>query len=412
MRIACPTWPPNGLVLHADGLESDGNLLVSSGIAAEQLLVESNRAKAKGDLELALAHLREAMVHAGELQPLLLNYAGLLREARQFEAALETLQRLLAKHPYSVDGHLAEGFIRMLIGDWERGWRKREWRWNQPHFRKLMPAQLPVWDGSNKPQGRLWVILEQGFGDFIQFSRLLPEVLARVAGVVVRVPSALISIARFSFPQIEWVDESKTPVADCWVGLMSLPERLGLQPHQVTGAEGYLKVPMHAPPLDISSAPELRIGLVHAGNSGHANDRFRSMPVEALSSIAEFPGVHWFQVQPEVRDADRLPLVLEPPPIPLKDFEITARWIQSLDLVVSVDTSVAHLAGALGKPVWILLPYAPDWRWGVHGVDSVWYHSARLFRQPKPLDWASVLEEVRQQLPDFKAALHGNALRS
>ena len=387
-------------------------LFVSPGKAAENLLVESNLAKARGDLDRAIVCIEEAITLAGELQPLLLNRAGLLRESRQFASALQTLDRLLGLYPYSVDGHLAEGFIRMLMGDWDRGWRKREWRWNHPHFRKLMPPQLPVWDGSSAFQSRLWVVLEQGFGDFIQFSRLLPEIRNRVGEVIVRVPKALMSMARCSFPQIKWVEESEVPIADCWVGLMSLPERLRLQPDQVTGADGYLKIPFDRLQNEAPSHGDLRIGLVHAGNSGHANDRFRSMSVEALSGLAEIPGVRWCQVQPEVRDANRLPMKLESPPFPLKDFAATALWIQSLDLVLSVDTSVAHLAGALGIPVWILLPYAPDWRWGVHGVESIWYRSARLFRQPRPLDWAAVLQDVRGQLPAFKAARHGNTFQS
>ena len=140
-----------------------------------------------------------------------------------------------------------------------------------------------------------------------------------------------------------------------------------------------------------------------AGNPEHFNDRNRSLDSESLSQFRLPALIHAFRVQPDARLSDNLPFALHAPEIELTDFSDTARWLETLDLVITVDTSVAHLAGGLGIPVWILLPYAPDWRWGIDGETTRWYGSARLFRQPRPNDWLSVLQSVQESLETLAA---------
>ena len=140
-----------------------------------------------------------------------------------------------------------------------------------------------------------------------------------------------------------------------------------------------------------------------AGNPEHFNDRNRSLDSESLSQFRLPASIQAFRVQPDTRLADNLTFALHAPEIELNDFSDTARWLETLDLVVTVDTSVAHLAGGLGIPVWILVPYAPDWRWGTDGETTRWYGSARLIRQPQPNDWLSVLQSVQESLETLVA---------
>ena len=198
--------------------------------------------------------------------------------------------------------------------------------------------------------------------------------------------------------QIEFQPEENAPPAATWISLMSLPDRLQwIPPDDVSPP--YLRV---NPPLPSRqghpTAPIRRIGWVSAGNPEHVNDRNRSLDCESLSQFRLPASIQAFRVQPDARMADDLPFALHAPEIELTDFSDTARWLKTLDLVITVDTSVAHLAGGLGIPVWILLPYAPDWRWGTDGETTRWYGSARIIRQPQPNDWQSVLQLVQESL--------------
>jgi hypothetical protein len=205
-------------------------------------------------------------------------------------------------------------------------------------------------------------------------------------------------LAQSSFPQIEFQPEETASPADTWVGLLSLPERLQWIPPEEAPLP-YLQVD---PPLPSRQphpkAPIRRIGWVSAGNPEHFNDRNRSLGPESFGQFRLPASIQAFRVQPDTRLSDNLSFNSHAPEIELNDFSDTARWLETLNLVVTVDTSVAHLAGGLGIPVWILLPYAPDWRWGTDGETTRCYRSARLFRQPRPTDWQSVLQSVQESL--------------
>ncbi len=365
---------------------------------AESCFAEAKQALLRGQLELGLDLLNQTEALAGPLPQILLTRVNALRQARLWPEALRRSRELLNTHPNSTDAHLDLGFIHLLRGQWLDGWREREWRWQHPGFRNLIPSVIPIWDGSYQANARLWVRCEQGFGDFLQFCRLLPKAAARVGSVVVTVPPSLQRLAQSSFPEIEFQPEETAPTVDTWISLMSLPDRLQWIPPE-DAPPPYLQVD---PPLPARqgypTAPIRRIGWVSAGNPEHFNDRNRSLDSESLSQFRLPASIQAFRVQPDARMADELPFALHAPEIELSNFSDTARWLETLDLLITVDTSVAHLAGGLGLPVWILLPYAPDWRWGTDGETTRWYGSARLFRQPQPNDWQSVLQSVEQAL--------------
>ena len=386
--IAPPEPSPAPLASTAARLHSE----------AETCFAGAKQAISQGHFASALSLLDQTEALAGPLPRLLLTRVNTLRQARHWPEALLRARELLTTHPNSTEAHLALGFIHLLQGLWLDGWREREWRWQQPGFRHLIPAGIPIWDGASQPDARLWIRCEQGYGDFLQFCRLLPDAAARVGSVVVTVPPCLQQLAQASFPKIEFQLETDSPTADTWISLMSLPDRLQWTPPD-TAPPPYLRTnkPEFARPRD-AGGPIRRIGWVSAGNPDHFNDRNRSLSPECLGGFRLPPSIQAFRVQPDARFTDDLPFKLLPPQIELTDFSDTARWLETLDLVITVDTSVAHLAGGVGIPVWILLPYAPDWRWGTDGETTRWYGSARLFRQPQPNDWQSVLQSVQQAL--------------
>ena len=370
---------------------------------AESRFAQAKQAVLRGQLELGLDLLNQTEALAGPLPQILLTRVNALRQARLWPEALLRSRELLSTHPNSTDAHLALGFIHLLQGQWLDGWREREWRWQHPGFRNLIPDGIPIWNGALQPDAQLWIRCEQGFGDFLQFCRLLPQAAARVGSVVVTVPPSLQRLAQSSFPEIEFQPEETAPTVDTWISLMSLPDRLQWIPPE-DAPPPYLQVD---PPLPARqgypTAPIRRIGWVSAGNPEHFNDRNRSLDSESLSQFRLPASIQAFRVQPDARMADELPFALHAPLIEFNDFSDTARWLETLDLVITVDTSVAHLAGGLGIPVWILLPYAPDWRWGTDGETTRWYGSARLFRQPQPNDWLSVLQSVQESLETLGA---------
>ena len=205
-------------------------------------------------------------------------------------------------------------------------------------------------------------------------------------------------MAQTSFSQIESQPKEIAPTANTRTSLMSRSKWLQwIPPEEVPLPFLRVDQPQRSR-FQSQSAPIRRIGWASTGNPRHFNDHNRSLSPECLGGFRLPPSIQAFRVQPDARFTDDVPFELLPPEIELTDFSNTARWLETLDLVITVDTSVAHLAGGLGLPVWILLPYAPDWRWGTDGETTRWYGSARLFRQPKPNDWQSVLQLVQQAL--------------
>lgn len=366
--------------------------------AAEALFAAAKQAISQGNFTSALSLLEQTEAIAGPLPRLLLTRVDTLRQARLWPEALRRARELLAAHPNNTEAHLALGFIHLLQGLWLEGWREREWRWQQPEFQLLIPGGISIWDGTAQPEARLWIRCEQGYGDFLQFCRLLPDAAARVGSVVVTVPASLQRLAQASFPEIEFQLETDSPTADIWVSLMSLPDRLQWTPPN-TAPPPYLRTEPNAPiHSGRREGPIHRIGWVSAGNPEHYNDHNRSLTPESFRDFQLPANIRAFRVQPDARSSQASPFPLFDPDIDLTDFTATAQWLEALDLVITVDTSVAHLAGGLGVPVWILLPYAPDWRWGTNGETTNWYGAARLIRQTKPNDWISVLHRIQKML--------------
>lgn len=318
---------------------------------------------------------------------------------------LETL-RLTPNEP-AAEWNL--GIAALLSGDFRAGWAGYERRFDVKGATPRRAFRQPLWGGESLGGKTLLLHAEQGLGDTIQFVRYAPVFARQGAKVIVECQAGLLSLLRgmpgvadwFAAPVADPARGGPQPVdhlpsTDYQLPFLSAPYLAQTSPDSIPSPGSYLHAPAEVsvrwaewlgPP-----SGALRVGLVWAGNPNHKNDRNRSIPVEMLAELGGATGVEWINLQKGHMAPDSL--AMRDAASVLSDFSDTAGLIANLDLVISVDTSVAHLAGALGKPVWVLLPYAPDWRWMLEREDSPWYESARLFRQSKPGAWPEVLRNV------------------
>jgi tetratricopeptide (TPR) repeat protein len=368
-------------------------------------------------VEMGKAYYRKGNSHEAEncyrqgiaLNPLLpaahSNLGIALYNNGEFDRAMQCWRRAVALDPEFARGHFHIGVMLLTLGDWEQGWAEYEWRWKVPDLVLSRPFTTPVWDGSNLAGKRILLFAEQGFGDAIQFVRYLPRVAARGGQIFLAAHKELVRLFKTLRQPAQCVGiENELPEHDVRCSLLSLPSIL-----KEKAANIPLDIPyLSADPMELEywqrrmPADRFKIGLVWAGRVDHMNDRNRSMRLNELAKLAQIPGVWLASLQkgPASMQLKSLPAEMEIADWTddLKDFADTAAFVTNLDLVVTVDTAVAHLAGALDKPVWVLLPFVPDWRWALNRSDSPWYPKTRLFRQPVIGDWKSVFNQVTQAL--------------
>jgi hypothetical protein len=283
----------------------------------------------------------------------------------------------------------------MLRGDYRRGWAEMEWRRAKSFAPRRVAA--PEWPGGPLAGRSLLVHAEQGLGDTVQFLRFVPHLAGRGAVVHLAVHQPLLRLAE-GFPGVASVCflNGPLPDTDLSLPLLSLPRLLGVDPTNIP-AWPYLAA---APELRAAWRERLppgrpRIGVVWAGNPGHANDANRSLPLEALAPLLALPARFCAVARdlPDPAALERFPELCWPA-CAVADLSDSAALLAEMDLVITVDTLAAHLAGALGRPTWLLLPFVPDWRWLVGRDDTPWYASVRLFRQTRAGDWAEVVARV------------------
>jgi tetratricopeptide (TPR) repeat protein len=358
-------------------------------------------------LDEALAACDRALALKPKYAEALNNRGNVLLEANRVEEALENFVAARTLRPDYAVAHVNEGLARLLLGDMPEGWAGFEWR--RKIIKPLHDFSAPAWRNElngNTPLTGKTVLFhgEQCFGDTIQFCRYAPIVAARRAQVILAVQPALVPLLK-SLDRITAVVSRDEPLPkfDLHVPLLSLPRLFGTTLTTLPAAVPYLKAPDERVAKwheCLAVLPGPRIGLAWSGSRGHANDRRRSIPLDKLMPLLS-SGISFVSLQKDTTEEERALLAtrgIVDLGEEIADFADTAAIVSDLDQVISVDTSVAHLAGALGKPVWILLPFAPDWRWLKDRETSPWYLTARLFRQPTPGDWTSVIARVAGEL--------------
>jgi tetratricopeptide (TPR) repeat protein len=329
---------------------------------------------------------------------------GTVRQAQNRPAdALACFEEALRQNPRFAKAHFCRSFTLMQEGRFAAGFAEYEWRWKIVGEPPRALAR-PRWEGGPLQGKTILLFAEQGLGDTLQFARYATLVAARGGRVLVECQPKVASLVR----SIEGVAETITPADalpdfDVQAPLMSLPGIFGTTPGTVPATVPYLKVP---PALTARLRARLapgprRVGLAWAGNPAHASDRQRSVALRALAPLAALPGIQWYSLQAGAGVASEIGAAggwLRQALDESEGVPELAALVKSLDLVITVDTMPAHLAGALGRPVWNLLAWAPDWRWFAAGDTSPWYPSMRLFRQGQAGDWHGVVESVAEAL--------------
>ncbi len=387
----------NALGRHAQACAAFARALALQPAHAPSWLNMGNASADLDDLASAETLYRTAIRLDAALPEAFASLGHILTLQGRLPEAIEACESAIRVRPDFAPAHWNLAIAALSGGDLKRGFAAYEWRKRHPRYRTDFPAIAGLeWDGRNLAGRTILVRAEQGFGDAIQFARYLPAI--RQAGghpVLVCAPSLVPLIQ--TLPGVCAITTADPPPAyDFWVDQLTLPTLFGTTLDTVPAPDAYLSAdPVRTAIWRQRLPPGRKVGIALAGNPNHPDDRRRSIGSERIGALAAIPGLSFVNLRhgpsaagPGLPDLSRW----------MTDYAETAALIANLDLVIAVDTSVAHLAGALGKPVWILLPHAPDWRWLRDRPDSPWYRSVRLFRQPAPGDWDSVIAAVRQAL--------------
>jgi len=380
-----------------------GNEIAINRLA--RTLIDLNR------LEEAETMLRAVLPHRTDVATAWNDIGNALICQGRLEEAATCIDRALEREPDLAVAHYNRAVIAFGTGRYAEAWREWEWRWRRPG-KSHPPLPGKAWTAEPLAGQTVLVHEEEGLGDYIQFCRFVPLAAERCQ-LHLRVPAALERlIATLSGAQNIFVPETiPDPPCDLQISLLSLPAALGINLANLPTTP-YL----HAEPglvtawrARLAPLPGLRVGLAWAGNPAYVADRHRSLSPDLLAPLAGTPGVSFVSLQIGGADwtkpslAQLAALDLYDPTAELTDLADTAALIAALDLIISVDSALAHLAGAIGRPVWLLNRFNTDWRWLRGRADSPWYPSLRVFTQPRPGDWEPVMEEVRSRMGERSA---------
>lgn len=359
-------------------------------VLGRALLLQDRLTEGAAELEAVLA------VRPDEADAL--NHLGVARQLRgDAGGARAAWEEAIAAEPDHVDAHVNLGQLHLESGAFAEGWREFDWRLKRPDYGRQFDC--PRWQGERLDGKTILLWSEQGLGDTLQFVRYAPLVAARGGRVVLECQRPLVRLLRGIDGVAEVFEAGKAVGFDLHAPLMSLPRVFDTRLDTIPDSVPYLPVPR---PLPLPNGGRCNVGLVWAGNPEHARDRHRSRPLADFAPLASIPGVALYGIQfgPAATQTPPPEMTITPLLPADPDFLDTAAAVAALDLVVSVDTAPAHLAGALGRPVWVLIDAAPDWRWMYGRDDSPWYPTMRLFRREG--DWAHTVACVAEELRAFR----------
>jgi tetratricopeptide (TPR) repeat protein len=430
-----------GVALHdlgryEEALASHDRALALQPDFAEALSNRGNTAQELRRFDDALASFDRALALQPDFAEAHSNRGNVLQELRRFDEALTSYDRALVLRPDFADGHFNAAVCRLLRGDFARGWQQHEWRWETKQLRAVKRRfPQPLWTGVDDLAGKIILLYaEQGFGDTIQFCRYVPQVVERAAAVILEVQKPLCELMTGLAGRVQIVPRGAAlPDFDLHCPLLSLPLAFGTGLETIPAQTPYLTAPENKTRAwrgrlddhelgkhelgkrELGRHQRPRVGLVWAGDprkslpGANRIDRQRSLQFDQLAPLLQVRDCTFYSLQKgDDAQAQLRGSVLSHRIIDwsadFHDFSDTAALIENLDLVIAVDTAVAHLAGALGKPLWLINRYNTCWRWLLDRDDSPWYPTARLFRQDATRDWYPVITRIASALPDY---VHG-----
>jgi tetratricopeptide (TPR) repeat protein len=372
----------------------------------------------RGNLEEARSHIQRVLSVVPAHANAQVNLGHVLAALGSHDEALARYASVLKAQPDHAEAHFGFAVQQLIMGRLRQGWKEYEWRFERSEgarLRLIPPSPAAQrWQGESLKGKRILLRAEQGLGDTIQFSRFAGRLQTMGASVYLSVQESLVELLR-SLEGVSGVcamgQEKQFEPYEYWSPLLSVARLLDVSLHNIPDKVPYLHAQEAAQQrwkmqLDAGDG-KLRVGIVWRGNPDHENDRNRSLPLEQLDSLAN-PHCAFFSLQLGVSAQQMAKSALAPVSLAgqLRDFSETAAAVVNLDLVIAVDTSVAHLAGALGRPVWLLLPFNADWRWLLERNDTPWYPTMRLYRQPERGDWSSIFATLAQDLAKLSVDRH------
>jgi tetratricopeptide (TPR) repeat protein len=369
--------------------------------------------KEHGELDEAIASYRRAIELRPEYHEAYYNLGNALRDQRRLREAVASYRAAIQIAPDFPDAHHNAALAILALGDLRQGWAEYEWRWRTSQLSEARREfAQPQWHGEDVKGRTLLIHAEQGFGDTLQFCRYAKMAAGLGARVILEVQQPLVRLLRGLIgTELVLARGEELPPFDVHCPMLSLPLVFGTVLETIPAETPYLRADASLEAgwrkrLDSPDTSGPKIGLVWAGKSSNLADQRRSIAPERLRPLLEYPGIRFFSLQkigpPAPADFPLIDVMDE-----MEDFADTAALIANLDLVISVDTAVAHLAASLGRPVWLLDRFDACWRWLADRTDSPWYPGLRIYRQPRPGDWVSVLANVVRDLrerPPFSLA--------
>lgn len=379
---------------------------------AEQLVDLGNQRREENQPFQALSYYAQAFTQDPDNFSAWNNYGNVLRECGRPDRAIPFLKTALSIVPDQSTANFNLAVAYLLSGDYKQGWPQYETRWNFEHLNGLLPNfEQPKWTGQDLKDKTIYVLGEQGHGDTLQFVRFVRDLIDLGAHVKLQVNPSLKPLFINSSLKFEIFDPNENIGSfDYWVPIMSIPGVLGITLDKLSNELQYLQadsVSVKEWQNRLGLKKRLRVGFCWSGRRDSWINRHKAMPFECmLDLIKRNPEYEWINLQADCSPEEESQLVANGViayPGTITNFNDTAGLIHHLDVVLSVDTAVAHLAGALGRPTWVMLnAYALDWRWLLNRDDSPWYPSARLFRQPLMGDWSTPVNKIHEYLKWFK----------
>jgi hypothetical protein len=377
----------------------------------DELIALGNQAREENNPELALSYYAQAMIQDRNSASAFNNYGNVLRECGDPQGGIPFLSRSIQLAPEHPTARFNLAVALLLSGDYKQGWSAYESRWNYEHLAGTLPNYTqPRWTGQDLTDKTVLIMGEQGHGDNIQFVRFIGDLKGRGARVILAVSENLKPLfLGEAIPDIVCPGDP-LPTFDYWIPIMSIPAVIGTTVENLASVQYYLTADNELQrqwQQKLGPKNRLRVGFCWSGRRDTWINRHKAMPFETmLELIKRNPNYEWVNLQCDCTAEEEAELVangVTAYPGAIRNFADSAALLMHMDVVLAVDTAVAHLAGALGRPVWVMLSqFALDWRWLLDRDSSPWYTTARLFRQPKMGDWASVTDKIHKFLSWYK----------